>query len=315
MLVAAGTLAALVVSEWPRTGEMIAEQAGAGGTGGAGARSTRRAAVPGDWSTSRLSFTIDEPDPSAPGWPQLVTTGSAEEARRDLEARFIAAGPQTTPINRYPTFHGEAEQDQELADFAAREEWWRASPTGQMVDEIMAYDPGRTGATVRLSPSVGVTGGVTAYNRGDGPSVGTVELSDGSTPRDAEVYDLSVRLDALGGSALKHGISAGLIGGARSASVFDSFGRDPVVTDPLPVIGGDASIKWSDRSMLRASALGEAPGTIRDYVDLRLEHVWRLGGDASLSVGWRHMRGIMSNEAPVPTLKQDAILLELKIGF
>jgi hypothetical protein len=79
--------------------------------------------------------------------------------------------------------------------------------------------------------------------------------------------------------------------------------------------GNDAKLRVGPSSMLRASANGEAPGVIRDYVDLRLEQVWNLGGASSFSVGWRHLRGIVSNELPEPTVREDAILLELKIGF
>jgi hypothetical protein len=201
-------------------------------------------------------------------------------------------------------------------DFADYFEWWKSTPTGKLVDEITAYDPARSAATLRVSPRVDVTAGLTRFNTGDGPSIGKVEYADGTRPRgETDLYDFSVRLDALGGSSDARSLNLGAITGVRAASLYDPAARDTTVRDPVPVVGGDARWKWSNQSMLRASALSDAPGTDRDYLDLRLEQVWRFGGDAWLSLGWRRMQGILSNEQPTPTLKQDAILLELKIGF
>jgi hypothetical protein len=303
LLSAAGTIVAVVVAEWP----------GATGSAGESSSSTAAASQPNVSIGAGGLGSMDDPSVRTPPWAKIVAAGSAEEARRDARARAEADGPPPSQLT--PHVEPQVVGSRPQLDFAEREAWWSTTPTGQMVDEIMSYDPARTATTLRLGPIVDVTMGRTRYNVGDGPSVGTVEFSDGSRPRgESEVYDFSVRLDAMGG-ADKRPIDWGVIGGLRAANLFDPSLGDQSLREPVPVMGGDARWKWSERSMLRASALSEAPGSDRDYLDLRLEQVWRVGGGSSLSLGWRHLHGIMSNEQPEPTLKQDAILLELKIGF
>ena len=310
ILAAAGTLAALVVSEWPQTGEMIASQASPSGA--------RRGAVVGAWSARipRAYFMPDEPDSLLADWPGLVAAGSAEEARREVQELADRTPPPSRHSARGCANTWDVEEVQHPTnDLNEYIDWWASTPTGRLVEEISAYDPARSEATMKVTPMVDLTAGMTKYNTRDGPSVGRIEQARSGAAGESEVYDLSVRFDALGDSSTRGTMGFGMIGGLRAASVYDRLEREQTRTDPLRVVGGDARIKWSERSMLRASAVGEVPGTPRDYLDLRLEQVWRLGADASLSLGWRHLRGILSNETPEPTLRQDAILLELKIGF
>jgi hypothetical protein len=132
-------------------------------------------------------------------------------------------------------------------------------------------------------------------------------VSDGEAGADA--YDLTVRMDS---TSMPSFIDTPPFGAPVDLRAAERYKR------PMPMdvaAGNDATLRLGPNSMLRASANGEAPGVIRDYLDLRLQQVWSLGGASSFSVGWRHMRGIVSNELPEPTVRQDAILLELKIGF
>lgn len=319
LLALAGTVATLVVSEWPLTGQSIARSAAERAPKGPQPLASKRVPVQIDWPL-RGTFMPEEPDPNQVWRPSLMAAGSAEESRRELEARSTY-----TPASKSPKAIGPSglagvgawrEDTVPRIDLADYLDWWQSTPNGKLVEELSAYDPAHTAASLRISPRVDVTAGLTRFNSGDGPSVGKIEFADGTRPRgEADLYDFSVRLDALGAGPDARRLNLGAISGVRAASLYDPQVRDTTVRDPIPVIGGDARWKWSNQSMLRASALSDAPGTDRDYLDLRLEQVWRFGGDAWLSLGWRRMQGILSNEQPAPTLKQDAILLELKIGF
>ena len=286
LLLAAGTLAAIVVSEWP--GHAAFE---APAPVGAGVR-------------DRLSNNLLPDDGPRPPLPRIVASGSAEEARRDARA---SGGERA---------QGVAAIERDAIDLETRRAWLEgSSPSSLAVEQVGVYDPTRTTATLQITPHLDVTAGLTRFNTGDGPSVGTVTFPDGSRlPGEVELFDFSARLNPLPSTAEDRHFDAGVIAGLRAASLHDPTTGEDTLREPIPVMGGDARWHWTKRSMLRASALGDIPGSDSAYLDLRLEQVWRIG-DASLSLGWRHLRGMLTNETPEPTIRQDAILLELKIGF
>lgn len=285
LLLAAGTLAAIVVSEWP-------------------GRTAPGSPLAGAQARDRLSSNLLPDSGPTPPMPKIVATGSAEEARRDARA---SGGERA---------QGVAAAERDAIDQEMRRAWLEGPGPGSLsVDQVGVYDPTRTAATVHITPRLDVTAGLTRFNTGDGPSVGSVTFSDGSRPLgEVELFDFSARLDPMPANADDRRFNAGVIAGLRAAAFHDPATGEEQLREPIPVMGGDARWHWTKRSMLRASALGDIPGSDSAYLDLRLEQVWRIG-DASLSLGWRHLRGMLTNETPEPTLRQDAILLELKIGF
>lgn len=313
LLVAAGTLTALVISDWPRAGEMIARQAAASRANaqpGALVKGHKAPTPAFPLNLDLVTLMPDEPDLLRAKVPRLILSGSAAESRRDAQAAAQSI-PPLRPLR------GCGNSD--LSEYVALDdyvEWAKTTPVGKVVEEVTSYDPTRTAATVQLLPQVSATAGKSGFGAGELAPIGKVVNADGTTARgEADLYDFTVRMDSGGTLPPTSAVGLGVAAGLRAASLYDPTARESYLTEPLPVIGGDASLKWSDNSMLRASAMGEAPGVIRDYLDLRLEQVWSLGGTSSFSVGWRHLRGIVSNELPEPTVRQDAILLELKLGF
>jgi hypothetical protein len=322
-LLAAGTLTAIVIAEWPRTGQLIAVQAAprresprltarAGGVvGAAGAHIA---------PTSALSASHEPPtsvnlgallpldsNPFIAHIPPLVLAGSAEETRREVEASVNTAPP--TRIR--PRSCGNSLSTYvDLDDYV---EWWRTTPNGREFAEIISYDSARQAASGQHSGQSHAAEGHSSMTTRE--SAGATAGVDG-TPLQSDLYDFTVRLDGTSVLPPTTAAELGAATGVRAANLFDPAAiRAIPAAPPLPVTDGDASLKWGAGSALRARAVGEAPGVIRDYVDLRLEQVWNLGPATSFSVGWSHLRGLVSNELPEPTVRQDAILLELKLGF
>lgn len=162
--------------------------------------------------------------------------------------------------------------------------------------------PGLTATTSRAAP--------------DEREAGEVFAANGDNPADEPgQYDLTVRLDARSLLPAAWPVGFGVATGLRAMSLLERGSLEGAFTPPRPLGGDDAWLRLGPNSLVRARAAGETPGVTPDFLDLRLEQVWNIGAGTSISVGFRRLRGIVSNELPEPLVKQDAILLELKLGF
>lgn len=283
----AATLTVLVMSQWPA----VVEQGSplAGGTPKPPRLHQTAPAI--DYDT-RLRFVMTEPSFDGPVAVKLVAKGSAEEERRAQLERLEMVGPAR---------FFDSNNDNERLDVRRNRpslyeqgEWWRSSPTGQMVDEIVTSGPTRVVESIRLLPPLEpaplVHPGAVYPNPG--------EQGQASNP-DKDRADFASRLEPM--RASREGVTL-------------PDAESPLNTR-LPTIGLDPRLDMTERSGIRAGAVSQPLGEPRDYVDLRLEQVWRLGGGSSVSLGLQHLHGLISNETPELMLRKDGILLELKIGF
>jgi len=286
LLAMAGTVVTMVVAEWPLTGETIARHAVAP------RQTIRHAPVRATDLSLRGTFMPLEPDPFATV-PPLLVSGGAAEGRRELT---IAA--ESTPPTRTRTLWSCIGRPLEVPVLALNDyiEWQKGTSLGRVVEEAMPSGAAMFDADGPLS--TGDAWSLRELTGGDWKDLSRrLAAAKDDDKEAAAVFDVRA-LAELEGSDLWNGGARG----APARSVASSRGTD-------------AALRWSNSSMVRVSALSDAPGTDHDYLDLRLEQVWRFGADAWLSLGWRHMRGIITNERPTPTLRDDSILLELKLGF
>ncbi|MFT3684458.1 MAG: hypothetical protein QM783_05935 [Phycisphaerales bacterium] len=299
LLAMAGTAATLVVSEWPLIGQSIAGKASQSQVAATGHGTVR--AVP---ASVRGLFMPDEPDPYA-ALPEMMTTGSAAESRRIARLQQESS-PPLQRLRGCITGGGELGYGPpELYDYI---EWQQHTPLGRVVEHVIASHADRSNGSSGLNPKIAPQLREFSFT-GDDPE----QTTPGAVHDALNLGDLTVRLDRLSMPPINDAADFDVSAVLRAAERPDDRYRRPVVMDAAA--GNDATLRVGKNSMIRASANGEAPGVIRDYVNLQLEQVWNLGGGSSFSVGWRHQRGVMSNELPEPTVRQDALLLELKFGF
>lgn len=283
--VALGTTATIVISEW--------SSAANGRASGSLAGSDQRVGAEAVEPSARDLVEGAERPKLTPRWPGIISAGSAEEARRRTEASNPAREP--AGLSLLASDEQAKPTDDELRGHA-------------FVDEILAYNAARTAGTLRVAQPL-VINPVRAQT---GAGADQRKVS-------AEAYDFSALVDTLSEVTVFSPLNLGMIAGLQAQGIWDrAVGTfRPAAAAPTAEGGGDARWNWTDsgRSMLRASALSDAPGTDHDYLDVRLEQVWKVGADTSFSLGWRHQRGVLSNEQPESALRDDAILLEFRIGF
>jgi len=285
VVLALGTTATIVVSE--------RQSAVNGRSGGSLAGSDLWAGAEAAEPSARDLVNGAAQPKQAARWPGIVASGSAEEARRRAQQSGQGREPVAASLLR-------SDDQPKPAD---------AEHGGHaFVDEILAYNAARTAGTLHVAQPIVISPASASTGSGADQARGG-----------SGAYDFSALVDTLSEVTVFSPLNLGVIAGLQAQGIWDkaigSF--RPAEVAPAPGTGGDAKWKWTDsgRSMLRASALSDAPGTDRDYLDVRLEQVWKVGPDASCSLGWRHLRGVLSNEQPESTLREDAILLEFRIGF
>ncbi len=135
-------------------------------------------------------------------------------------------------------------------------------------------------------------------------------LSSGPSGRQTtEVYDVAATIDAFDLAE----VSFSLVGGVRVATE-GPVDADATRTAITPVLG--PAVRWRrGPSELRALILGDATGANEDFVEFRIEQLWHLTADATLSLGYQHQRSLFQ-EVPVRTAeRRDAFSIELRLNF
>ena len=156
-----------------------------------------------------------------------------------------------------------------------------------------------TGGSLRVTDGLSLTGSRSELTLGSGPS----------GRQTTEIYDVAASVDAISIAE----VSLSLVGGVRVATEgpVDASATRMAIT---PVLG--PAIRWKrGPSELRALVLGDATGANEDFVEFRIEQVWNLTADATLSLGYQHQRS-MFQDVPVRTAeRRDAFSIELRLNF
>lgn len=155
------------------------------------------------------------------------------------------------------------------------------------------------GGSLRVTDGLSLTGSRSELTLGSGPS----------GRQTTEIYDVAASVDAISIAE----VSLSLVGGIRVATEgpVDASATRMAIT---PVLG--PAIRWRrGPSELRALILGDATGANEDFVEFRIEQVWNLTADATLSLGYQHQRS-MFQDVPVRTAeRRDAFSIELRLNF
>lgn len=162
---------------------------------------------------------------------------------------------------------------------------------------------------VRIGRHLTFTGRHDAFNR-ETPTVGSA-VTTGDSEGIADLYDVSLnwRAFSLGTATFS------LIGGVRAASIWSPTLESDRLMTPTPVMGTGVSVKSGTWSLLRASAVSHMPGSANQYLDFRVENIWRVGDDSVLSMGYQHLRNAIDQDPLAAQISRDAVVVEFRVGF
>lgn len=235
------------------------------------------------------SASADDARPVPP--PQATEPPSAEPSETDAPP----SAPQPAPLPAPPLTDKLPEQVADLTRLSLAAGYTTLPPLPPLA--IAGWTS--TGGSLRLTDGLSLTGSRSELTLGSGPS----------GRQTTEIYDVAASVDAINIAE----VSLSLVGGVRVATEgpIDASATRTAIT---PVLG--PAIRWKrGPSELRALLLGDATGANEDFVEFRIEQVWNLTADATLSLGYQHQRS-MFQDVPVRTAeRRDAFSIELRLNF
>lgn len=170
--------------------------------------------------------------------------------------------------------------------------------SGARMEPIGLAGWNRAGGVVDVVDGVSIVGSRSELTLGAGPN----------GRNSIEVYDVAATLDAIRVAD----VALSLVGGVRVLS--QGLPEGPALrTEVMPVLG--PSLRWRrGAAETRIMALSDVSGANNDFIEFRIEEVWRLTEHASLSLGYQHQRNLITAGA-ASGQSRDAFTLELRLAF